>query len=84
VGRDVVGGRQTVKYTNRTASDVSASSVWIDANLKFVIKWESANIGVELRNIQEAPQTADLFNLPPDYDVPQPKKGNKKGFSKHP
>jgi hypothetical protein len=82
VGHEVVDGRQTVKYLNKTASDVSATAVWIDANLKFVIKWESPNIGVELHNIKEAQQTAELFSVPADYEVPQPKKGSKKGFSK--
>jgi hypothetical protein len=70
-----------VKYQNKGAADIATSAVWIDLGLKFVVKWESAGSGVELRNIQEAQQAADLFTLPPDYEVPKPRKGTKKGFS---
>ncbi len=82
VGHEVVDGRQTVKYRNKLASDVAISAVWIDLGVKFVIKWEGAGTGVELRNIQEAKQAADLFTLPSDYEVPKPRKGASKGFSK--
>jgi hypothetical protein len=82
VTHEVVDGRKTVMYVNKTASDVSATAVWIDVNLKFVIKWESAGLGGELHNIQEAQQTAELFTVPEDYEVPQPRKRNSKGFSK--
>jgi hypothetical protein len=80
-GREMVDGRQTVKYRNRAASDIATSAVWIDLGLKFVVKWESAGAGVELHNIQETQQAADLFTLPSDYEVPKPRKGAKKGFS---
>ena len=49
--------------------------------VKFVVKWEGTSTGVELRNIQEARQAADLFTLPSDYEVPKPRKGTNKGFS---
>jgi hypothetical protein len=81
VGYEVVNGRKTVKYRNKSASDVAVSAVWIDLEMKFVVKWEGAGTGVELRNIQEAQQAADLFTLPSDYEVPKPRKGAKKGFS---
>jgi len=80
-GHEVLGGRQTVKYKNRSASNDSISAVWIDAGLKFVVKWESANSGVEMRNIQEAQQPADLFEMPQDYEIAKPRKGATKGFS---
>ena len=81
VGHEVVDGRETVKYRNKGASDVAISAVWIDLKVKFVVKWEGAGSGVELRNIQEAKQAADLFILPSDYDIPKPRKGSNKGFS---
>jgi hypothetical protein len=81
VGHEIVDGRQTVKYRNKGESDVSISAVWIDLKVKFVIKWEGAGTGVELRNIREAKQPAELFTLPADYDVPKPRKGTNKGFS---
>jgi hypothetical protein len=53
VGYEVIGGRQTVKYKNKNASDFSTSAVWIDSVLEFVVKWEGANTSAELRNFQE-------------------------------
>jgi hypothetical protein len=80
VGHEIVEGRHTVKYHNKTASDVAISAVWIDEKLKFVVKWEGAGTGVELHNIQEAEQPSDLFTLPADYQMPKPRKGTNKGF----
>lgn len=81
VGHEVVDGRQTVKYQNKGASDIAIVAVWIDLRLKFVVKWEGAGTGVELHNIQEAQQAADLFTLPSDYEIAKPRKGTSKGFS---
>jgi hypothetical protein len=81
VGHEVLDGRQTVKYRNKTASADAVSTVWIDVALKFVIKWEGAGAGAQLQDIQEAKQAEDLFILPSDYDLPKPKKGTNKGFS---
>jgi hypothetical protein len=80
VGHEAVDGRQTVKYRDKSASDAAISAVWIDKELKFVVKWEGAGTGVELRNIQEGKQVADMFTLPSDYNVPKPRKGSNKGF----
>ena len=83
VGYEVIGGRQTVKYKNKNASDFSTSAVWIDSVLKFVVKWEGANTCAELRNIHEGQQATDLFILPSGYSTVQPRKSaNNKGFSK--
>jgi len=81
VGHEGVDGRPTVKYQNKGAANDATNAVWIDAALKFVIKWESASTGAELRNITEAPQAADLFTVPSAYDVLRPQKPSK-GFSK--
>jgi hypothetical protein len=80
VGPEVVDGRQAMKYQNKRASD-TATAVWIDLALKYVIKWEDASAGAELRNIKEAQQSADLFTLPSNYDSLKPKKATSKGFS---
>ena len=83
VGYEVVGGRQTVKYKNKNASDFATSAVWIDSVLKFGIRWEGANTCAELRNVQEGQQAANLFTLPSGYSTVQPRKSaNNKGFSK--
>ncbi len=83
VGDEVIAGRQTVKYKNKNATDFATSAVWIDSALKFVVKWEGANTGAELRTIQEGQQAATLFSLPSDYSTVQPRKSaNNKGFSR--
>ena len=78
-GHETVNGRQAVKYTNKTTlAEPEIVAVWIDSTLHFVIKWQSADAGAELQDIKEGPQTADLFVLPPSYDLLQPlKKGPK-------
>jgi hypothetical protein len=74
-GNDLVAGRKTVKYVNKNAAaSGSAASVWIDPSLKFVIKWEDADRGAELHNIQEGSQAADLFVVPSGYQVLKPQK----------
>jgi hypothetical protein len=80
-GYEIVGGRQALKYLNDRRSDIGPSALWIDPELKFVIKWEGGGKGAELRNIHEEGQSADLFTLPLDYDVPKPAKGISKRFS---
>jgi hypothetical protein len=75
VGHEAVDGRQTVKYVNRSASrEGSAAAVWIDPTLKFVVKWESADTGAELRNIKEGQQSPDLFVIPHGYAPLKPQK----------
>jgi len=80
VGLETVDGRKAVKYQNKWAMEDATGAVWIDPSLKFVIKWEGAHVGAELRNIKEAPQAADLFVVPSDYDVPKASKVKSKGF----
>jgi hypothetical protein len=81
VGHETVDGREVVKYQNKVASDTATAVVWIDVGLKFVVKWEAASAGAELRNIKEAPQAADLFAVPSDYKLLKPQKGASKGFT---
>ncbi|MBZ5569657.1 MAG: hypothetical protein LAN64_17660 [Acidobacteriia bacterium] len=81
VGHETVDGRETVKYRNKGASDAATSAVWIDAALKFVVKWEGAGAAAEVRNIKEAPQAADLFAVPSSYQGLKPQKGSSKGFA---
>ena len=80
-GYEIVDGRRTIKYRNNVVSDIVPNAVWIDPELKFVVKWEGAGKSAELRNIHEESQTADLFTVPSDYNVPKPKKIKNKGFS---
>ncbi|HYL16948.1 MAG TPA: hypothetical protein VEV41_28200 [Terriglobales bacterium] len=75
VGHEVVDGRQTVKYQNKSASaDALIAALWIDPTLNFPIKWQGSNTGAELRNIKEGQQSADLFAIPQGYGVLKPQK----------
>jgi hypothetical protein len=82
IGPEVVNGRETVKYHNKSASDAAPAAVWVDKALKFVIKWQAAGNGAELQNIKEEQQAPDLFAVPNDYKLPTPLKATSKGFSK--
>ena len=81
VGHEAVDGRQTVKYGNKGASGATTSAIWIDPALKFVVKWEGAGAGAELRNIKEVELAADLFAIPPGYEALKARQAKSKGFS---
>jgi hypothetical protein len=82
VGRAVVDGREAIKYHNNGTSAAATTAIWVDKALKFVIKWQAAGSGAELRNIKEGQQAADLFTVPSDYKIPAAQKAASKGFSK--
>src|SRR5262245_8346025 len=82
VGHETVNGRDTVKYQNKAPSGDGPTAVWIDPALKFVVKWESPETGAELRNVNEAPQAADLFAVQTASNPMQPKNRWSTGFSK--
>jgi hypothetical protein len=82
IGREVVGGRQTVKYQNKDAKQDSPSTIWIDSALKFVLKWQAPTTMAELHNIKDGPQPAELFTVPVNFTVLQPRKAASKGFAK--
>src|SRR5882762_3866174 len=76
IGHETVDGHDTVKYKNKGATLAAPlAAVWIDPTLKFVVKWEDATTGAELRNItrQEKLSTA-LFEVPPGFGILRPKK----------
>lgn len=66
LGNESVGGRDTVKFEATTASGV-VSNFWIDPKLRFPVKWQGKNSDGELRNIEEGPQPASLFEIPAGY-----------------
>jgi hypothetical protein len=82
VGPEVINGREAVKYQNKGTSAAATTAIWVDKVLKFVIKWQAAGSGAELRNIKEGQQAADLFTVPSDYKISAPQKATSKGFSK--
>jgi len=66
VGRESVNGRDAVKY-EVTPGQGSAGEMWIDVKLHFPVKWRNGTTSGELRNIQEGPQPAELFQIPSGY-----------------
>lgn len=66
VGSDTVNGRSTVKYET-TSANGDTGYFWIDPKLDFPVKWQGKNGIWELRNIQEGPQPASLFEVPAGY-----------------
>ncbi len=67
LGGEAVDSRSAVKYKG-TARNGDNGSVWVDRKLRFVIKWEGDAAASELRNIQEGPQAATLFEIPKGYE----------------
>jgi hypothetical protein len=66
VGPEAIGGRSTIKIAGESA-DRHEGFAWIDTKLHFVIKAQGDGGSMELTNIEEGPQQADLFTVPPDY-----------------
>ncbi len=66
IGSETVNGRSTVKYEG-TNSKGEPGTMWLDSKVRFPIKWEGKNGSGELRNIQEGPQPASLFQVPAGY-----------------
>lgn len=66
VGSDSLSGRSAVKYEGVSARG-EKSYVWVDTKLHCVVKTEGAEGSIELRNIQEGPQPANLFEVPAGY-----------------
>lgn len=66
LGDETVNGRNAVKFETTSASG-EVKHFWINPKLRFPVKWESKNSSGELRNIQEGPQAASLFEIPPGF-----------------
>jgi len=75
--------RHTVKYLDKNATGVDTAAIWVDADLKFVVKWETSTNGAELREIKEETLSSDMFVVPDEYKPMRPQKGSSKGFTPH-
>jgi len=71
VGPEMVDGRPAVKY-QRTRDNGRHDYVWIDVNLRYVIKWRADATEAELRNVRVGPQWAEWFEIPEDYESARP------------
>jgi Domain of unknown function (DUF4412) len=66
VGSESVAGRSTVKFETTNANG-DVSHFWLDAKLRFPVKWEGKGSSGELRNIQDGTQPASLFEAPAGF-----------------
>jgi hypothetical protein len=67
IGSDTINGRSAVKYEGTTRKGEHAFA-WVDPKLHFMLKTETSNgEKMELRNIHEGAQPADLFAIPTDF-----------------
>ena len=66
VGDESVNGRTAVKYET-TSAHGDTGYFWLAPKLRFPVKWQGKNSGGELRNIQEGPQPASLFEVPAGF-----------------
>ena len=66
VGPATVNGRSAVEYEGKSPEG-DPSHVWLDTKLAFPIKWDSKGGGGSLRDIQEGPQPAALFDVPDTF-----------------
>jgi hypothetical protein len=66
VSSENVNGRNTIKY-EATSTSGSVTHFWLDSQLRFPVKWQSKGSNEEMRNVQEGPQPASLFEIPGGY-----------------
>ncbi len=66
VGSDTLNGRSAVKYEG-VSSKGEKGYIWVDTKLHCVVKTDDTEGGIELRNIQEGSQPANLFEVPAGY-----------------
>jgi hypothetical protein len=65
-GNESLDGRNAVKY-EIASTDGALSHVWVDPKLHTMLKHESPQGKVELKNIKEGSQPATLFTIPDGY-----------------
>lgn len=66
VGSESLNGRSAIKYEG-VSNKGDKTQVWVDTKLHCVVKTDEGAGGFELRNIQEGPQPASLFEIPAGY-----------------
>jgi hypothetical protein len=67
LGAAKIDGRDTVRYRATSPQNQSSES-WIDRRLGFPIRLKLADgTRIDLANIRQGPQAADLFEIPADY-----------------
>jgi len=65
-GKETLDGRSLAKYSITTANG-SVETIWVDPQLRIVLKRTAADGTIELKNIKESPQSPALFEIPTGY-----------------
>jgi hypothetical protein len=73
IGDESIAGRRTIKYQGISPRE-DRYLIWIDPRIDFVVKLEANDGSVEVANIQEGPQPAQLFEIPAGYAKFDPQK----------
>ena len=66
IGPATVNARSAIEYEGKSPEG-DPSHVWLDTKLAFPVKWDSKGGNGALRDIQEGPQPAALFEIPADF-----------------
>jgi hypothetical protein len=71
LSEETVNGRQTVKWEMSVAMGGQSTTLylWVDPNLRCIVKEQALQSTVEFQNIREGPQPASLFALPAGYQM---------------
>jgi hypothetical protein len=65
-GSDTVNGRDAIKWI-ATLAEGKEAYVWVDAKLGFLVRVDEPGNKIELQNIHEGTQQAELFEIPSGY-----------------
>jgi hypothetical protein len=65
-GSDTVNGRDAIKWI-ATMSEGKEAYIWVDAKLAFLVRLDAPGNKIELQNIHEGAQQAELFEIPSGY-----------------
>jgi hypothetical protein len=70
LGTEQVNGRTAEKWriTDKEKGG-KQSTVWIDNDLKMVVRYESPEATMDVKNLQEGKQDESLFQVPKDYTL---------------
>jgi hypothetical protein len=64
IGAETVNGRSTTKYQ---IGGSQSGFLWVDQQLRILIKMEAEGTHLELQNVREGPQSPNLFEIPAGY-----------------
>jgi len=75
-GNETVNGRECQKWIITSKSPnggTTTSTAWVDMRLRFPVKTVGDSFSLELKNIVEGAQPDNLFAIPPDFKVMDPR-----------